>query len=127
MPANAVAWRESEWWLTKLHVIQAWRSGEGAGVTIAVLADGVDATQADLTGRVIGGPDFTGSRRIPGGPHYGIIGAGLASLIAGHRHGRQSAYGIYGVAGPAKILSVRVNLSPGDSLWSHTSVTTKPD
>jgi len=125
MPANAVAWRQSEWWLSKLHVIQAWRSGEGAGVTIAVLADGVDATQADLTGRVIGGPDFTGSQRIPGGPHYGIIGTGLASLIAGHGHGRKSANGIYGVAGRARILSVRVTLSPGDPLWSKTSLTSK--
>src|SRR5260221_9778450 len=110
MPANAVAWRQSEWWLSKLHVIQAWRSGEGAGVTIAVLADGVDATQADLTGRVIGGPDFTGSRRIPGGPPYGIIGTGLARLIAGHGHGRKSTKGIYGGASRARILAGRSTL-----------------
>ena len=125
MPANAVAWRQSEWWLSKLHVIQAWRSGEGAGVTIAVLADGVDAKQADLIGTVTSGPDFTGSQRIPGAPHYGTIGTGLASLIAGHGHGRKSASGIYGVAGRAKILSVRVTLSPGDPLWSNTGLTSK--
>jgi hypothetical protein len=125
MPAHAVAWRQSEWWLSKLHVIQAWHSGEGAGVTIAVLADGVDPKQADLTGRVISGPDFTGSHRIPGGPHYGIIGTGLASLIAGHGHGKNSASGVYGVAGDARILSVRVTLSPGDPLWSNVGITSK--
>jgi Subtilase family len=125
MPAHAVAWRQSEWWLSKLHVIQAWRSGEGAGVTIAVLADGVDASQADLTGRVISGPDFVGSQRNPGGPHYGVIGTGLASLIAGHGHGSNSASGIYGVASDARVLSVRVTLSPGDPLWSNVGVTSK--
>ncbi len=125
MPAHAIAWRQSEWWLSKLHVIQAWRGGEGAGVTIAVLADGVDARQADLTGRVISGPDFTGSQRTPGRPHYGIIGTGLASLIAGHGHGRNSASGINGIAADAKILSVRVTLSPGDPLWSNAGLTSK--
>src|SRR5262250_712555 len=110
MPAHAVAWRQSEWWLSKLHVIQAWRSGEGAGVTIAVLADGVDTTQTDLTGRVTSGPDLTGSKRTPGGPHYGTIGTGIASLIAGHGHGKNSASGSYGVANDARILSIRVTL-----------------
>src|SRR5258708_13138333 len=125
MRAHAIAWRQSEWWLSKLHVIQAWRGGEGAGVTIAVLADGVDARQADLTGRVISGPDFTGSQRTAGRPDYGIIGTGLASLIAGHGHGRNSASGINGIAADAKILSVRVTLSPGDPLWSNAGLTSK--
>ena len=74
LPANADSWRQAEWWLTKLHVTEAWRGGGGAGVTVAVLADGVDASQADLTGRVIAGPDFTRSGRIAGRPHYGVIG-----------------------------------------------------
>ncbi len=126
--AHSDTWRQSEWWLTKLHVIQAWRSGEGAGVTVAVLADGVDARQADVSGRIITGPDFTGSNRMPGGPHYGVIGTGLASLIAGHGHGGRSSQGIYGVAGDARILSLRVTLSPGDPLWSRTALTSRlPD
>jgi hypothetical protein len=125
VPAHADAWRQSEWWLTRLHVVQAWRSGEGAGVTIAVLADGVVARQADLTGRVVTGPDFTGSHRVPGGPHYGVIGTGLASLIAGHGHGSKTAQGIYGVASDARILSVRVTLSPDDPLWTRTALTSR--
>ncbi|MGN6792257.1 MAG: S8 family serine peptidase [Streptosporangiaceae bacterium] len=125
MLAHADTWRQSEWWLTKQHVIQAWRSGEGAGVTVAVLADGVDARQADLSGRVITGPDFTGSKRAAGGKYYGVIGTGLASLIAGHGHGSNSARGIDGIASQARILSVRVTLSPGDPLWSHAAMTSR--
>lgn len=125
MSAHADTWRQSEWWLNKLHVVQAWHSSVGAGVTIAVLADGVDANQADLKGRVTTGPDFTGSKRTPRGPHYGIIGTGLASLIAGHGHGGRAADGIYGVAAQARILSVRVTLSPGDPLWSKTGLTSR--
>jgi hypothetical protein len=125
MSAHADTWRQSEWWLGKLHVVQAWHSSAGAGVTIAVLADGVDANQADLTGRVTGGPDFTGSQRTPGGPDYGIFGTGLASLIAGHGHGGKAADGICGIASKARILSVRVTLSPGDPLWSNTGLTSR--
>ena len=125
MPAHAGTWRQSEWWLTKLHVTQAWRGGEGAGVTIAVLADGVEPRQADLTGRVITGPDFTDSKRIAGGSYYGTIGTGLASLIAGHGHGSTSAHGIVGIASKAQILSLRVTLSPGDPLWSRSALTSR--
>jgi Subtilase family len=123
--AHADSWRQSEWWLGKLHVVQAWHSSSGAGVMIAVLADGVDANQADLTGRVISGPDFTGSKRSPGGRDYGVIGTGLASLIAGHGHGSKDASGIHGIAAQATILSVRVTLSPGDPLWSNTRLTSR--
>jgi len=127
MPAHADTWRDSEWWLSKLHVIQAWRSGAGAGagVTVAVLADGVAAGQADLSGRVIAGPDFTRSNRHAGSKYYGVIGTGLASLIAGHGHGSNSASGIYGIARGARILSVRVTLSPGDPLWSRGALTSR--
>lgn len=123
--AHADTWRQSEWWLAKLHVVQAWHSSSGARVMVAVLADGVDANQADLTGRVISGRDFTGSKRSPGGPDYGVIGTGLASLIAGHGHGNKDASGIHGIAAQATILSVRVTLSPDDPLWSNTGLTSR--
>jgi hypothetical protein len=130
LPALAGTSPRSEWWLSKLHVTQAWRTGGGAGVTIAVLADGVNASQPDLTGRVTSGPDFTRSNRTSRGAYYGVIGTGLASLIAGHGHGQKSASGaysagIYGVADKASILAVRVTLSPGDPLWSNTSITSR--
>jgi Subtilase family len=127
MPAYAGTVQQHEWWLSTLHVTQAWRSGYGGGVTVAVLADGVDARQPDLAGSVITGPDFTKSNRKPTGPYFGTVGTGLASLIVGHGHGatKPSGWheaGIYGIADRARILSVRVTLSPGDPLWSSGSI-----
>src|SRR5262249_49866670 len=43
----------------------------------------------------------------------------------GHGHGSKAAEGIYGIAARARILSVRVTLSPGDPLWSNTGLTSK--
>ncbi len=128
-PAFAGSVVQREWWLTKLHVTQAWRTSDGGGITVAVLADGVDASP-DLSGSVINGPDFTHSGRKAGGKYYGTIGTGLASLIAGHGYGAKTKggrrlYGIYGIVDEAKILSVRVTLSPHDPLWSNSKVTSR--
>src|ERR1022692_1082106 len=123
MPALAVSVQQREWWLGALHVTQAWQMNHGTGVTVAVLADGVAASQSDVVGSVVSGPDFTGSPRHAGGPHFGIVGTGLASLIAGHGHGKNGASGVFGVAPGVKILSVRVTLSPGDPLWSDGKFT----
>jgi hypothetical protein len=110
--------RDSEWWLQALHVTQAWQSSHGSGVTVAVLDTGVNASQPDLTGSVTSGPDFTNSGRVAGKPFWGIHGTEVASLIAGHGHGRDHSEGIIGVAPEAKILSVRVTLEPNDPLLS---------
>lgn len=115
-----------EWWLRTLHVVQAWRSGDGAGVTIAVLSDGVAANQRYLGGSVLPGPDFTKSGRAPGNRYFGVLGTSLASLIIGH--GKVGSRPVDGVAPGAKILSIRVTLSPGDPLWSDNRITSKlPD
>jgi hypothetical protein len=123
---------QRDWWINALHVTQAWRTTDGSGITVAVLADGVDASQADVAGHVIEGPDFTRSGRHQGGPYFGIVGTGLASLIAGHGHGKtssgQASAGVHGVAGGTRILSVRVTLSPRDPLWSNSGITSRlPD
>ena len=93
-----------------MHVLQAWRSGNGSGITVALLSDGVSAKQPYLAGSVVNGPDFTGSDRSPHGPYYGRIGTSLASLIAGHGRvgARSSNNWVYGIAPAAKILSIRV-------------------
>ena len=57
-PALADTVRNNEWWLSSLHVTQAWLSTKGTGVTVAVLSTGVDTTQPDLAGSVITGRDF---------------------------------------------------------------------
>jgi hypothetical protein len=120
-PAFADTVRNNEWWLSSLHVTQAWLSTKGTGVTIAVLDTGVDSTQPDLTGSVATGRDFTGSGRAAGGQFWGVNGTAVASLIAGHGHGPHHADGVIGVAPEAKILSVRVTLENNDPLLTNAT------
>lgn len=120
-PAAAASVRGSEWWLSELGVRQAWTTTKGSGVTVAVLSDGVDASQADLTGSVTSARNLV-SGAPSSGQFFGQAGTGLASLIAGHGHGAGDASGIIGVAPQAKILSVPVTLPSTDPLLGQTSV-----
>lgn len=97
--------RSQQWALGALHVPQAWSYSKGRGVTVAVLDTGVDGRQADLTGQVTEGPDYTGGVRRPGTRYWGRHGTSMASVIAAHGHGQSS--GILGVAPESRILSIR--------------------
>jgi subtilisin family serine protease len=103
-PAYADAIREEQYQLRALDISTAWRSSTGAGVTVAVLDSGVDASHPDLAGQVLPGADFvdgsTDGRR-------DLVGHGttVAALIAG-RNDKSS--GVAGIAPAAKILPVRV-------------------
>ncbi|HEU5416733.1 MAG TPA: S8 family serine peptidase, partial [Streptosporangiaceae bacterium] len=126
-PAFADQVRNQEWWLSALQVRQAWQASSGAGVTVAVLSDGVSSTQADIAGTVTTGPDFTGTAQATG-PFFGQQGTAIASLIAGRGHGAGHASGILGVAPRSRILSVRVTLDPADTaLDSATAGARLPD
>ena len=109
-------YRSQQWTLDALHIPRSWKYSRGNGVTVAVLDTGVDGHQADLSGRVIDGPDFTGHTRKPGGRYWGRHGTEMASLIAGHGHGAGAAAGVMGVAPDAKILSIRVTWELGDPI-----------
>jgi Subtilase family len=132
LPASAqqAPTRAAQWWLTALNVSRAWQlaPGEGKGVTVAVLSTGVDAAHKDLTGSVVSGPDYSGSGRKAGGPYWGEEGTAVASLVAGHGHGKNGASGITGIAPAARILSIRVTLEYDDPLNSDAALTRRiPD
>ena len=112
-----------EWWLGGLHVTQAWRTTEGAGITVAVLGTGVAAGHPDLSGSVSTGPDYTGAGRTVAGLFWGIDGTEVAGVIAGHGHGTGRESGVLGIAPAAKILSIRVNLEYNDPLNSDPAIT----
>jgi subtilisin family serine protease len=96
--------RDGEWQLRALGANTAWRYSTGAGVTVAVLDSGVDASHADLAGQVLPGADFvdgsTDGRRDPVGH-----GTTVAALIAGRA---DDGSGVAGIAPGAHILPVRV-------------------
>lgn len=113
-PASASQLTNHEWWLGLLRMHDVWHISKGAGVTVAVVGNGVDDRLGDLRGQVLPGIDFTGMSP------YGRLdksdqpdGGGLsdstqaAAMIAGTGKG----YGYLGMAPAAKILPVKI----GDS------------
>ena len=119
--ASADQVRQSEYWLRTLNVTSAWVASRGAGVTVAVLSDGVNPNQPDLTGAVTPSP-APGGAPIASGQYFGEQGTAIASLIAGHGHGLGRNAGIIGVAPLARILSVPVTLPADDPALSQTAV-----
>jgi subtilisin family serine protease len=122
MPAaHADQIRHREWWLRKLGVTAAWPTSQGSGVTVAVLSDGIEASNADLAGAVSAAPALTGAPQATG-QYFGEDGTAIASLIAGRGHGAGGSAGILGVAPAAKILSIAVTLPANDPELSQSSV-----
>ena len=83
-----------------------WPFSHGAGVTVAVLDSGVDASHRQLAGKVLPGISY-----VPEAPPVGSIdcvpfGTAVASVIAAQP---VEGYGFYGLADEATILPVRVS------------------
>ncbi|GAA1089676.1 S8 family serine peptidase [Streptomyces javensis] len=101
---------DSEWALTALKAERAWKFSKGAGVTVAVIGTGVDASHPDLRGRVVRGKDFAGGT---GG--YGTRDGGktaeqsthAAGIIAGTGRNYRGD-GVYGLAPKAKVMPLGV-------------------
>ncbi|WP_026413864.1 S8 family serine peptidase [Actinomadura oligospora] len=96
--------------LASLDVPRAWAASRGRGVTVAVLDSGVDASQADLAGSVVTGPDYAAGAAPDGTVPKRLHGTNMASIIAGHGHGPGGADGMVGVAPEARVLALRVIL-----------------
>jgi subtilisin family serine protease len=100
--------------LDQIDVPAAWQTTKGAGVTVAVLDTGVDASAPDLAGDVTTGPDYTAGADPPGYQPPLEHGTYIASLIGGHGSGPGDAFGVIGVAPESRILAVRVILDDGE-------------
>lgn len=82
---------------------EVWSRSRGAGVTIAVVDSGVDATLPELTGRVTAGADI-----VTGAGRAGIDCLGTGTAMAGIVAADRSAGSRSGVAPEAGVLPVRL-------------------
>jgi len=96
--------RAEQWHVKTLNLAGAWTYSYGAGVTVAVIDSGVDATHKDLQGQVLPGLDLVDD---DGDGDTDLVGHGttVSAIIAGRN---DDSVGVVGIAPKAKILPVRV-------------------
>jgi type VII secretion-associated serine protease mycosin len=96
--------RAEQWHVKTLNLPGAWTYSHGAGVTVAVIDSGVDATHKDLQGQVLPGLDLVDD---DGDGDTDLVGHGttVSAIIAGRN---DDNVGVVGIAPKAKILPVRV-------------------
>lgn len=104
--ASPATTQAQQWWIERLGLQQAWQLSRGAGVTVAVLDRGVDATFADLKGAVVPGFVAGGSGDGRTDIDPAIHGTRMADEIAG----RGTGFGLLGVAPLATIMPVVIRL-----------------
>ena len=125
-PADAVPRpRSDEWWFSAWGVEKdVWPLSTGAGVTVAILDTGVNASLPELSGVVLKGADTTGEKgdgRKDLDEDEAGHGSGLSGLIAGQGGGTT---GYVGIAPGAKILPVHVTSRLGDSTGYYEAIAT---
>jgi serine protease len=110
-------YRAQQWDLTKIHDSAAWATSTGAGVTVAVIDTGVDASHPDLAGQVLPGIDYvsdtSGTSTDPNG--HGTHVAGTIAALTGN------GVGVSGFAPDAKILPIRVLGANGSGSMSDAA------
>lgn len=113
-PAAADQVRERQYWLKDYRIQEAWQVTRGAGVRIAIIDTGIDASHQDLRGAVVGGADFSGvgsaNGLTPVGPER-RHGTMVASLAAGR--GNNQVDGVLGSAPEAELLSLSMSFGGG--------------
>ncbi|MGW7758307.1 S8 family serine peptidase [Streptomyces violaceusniger] len=103
--ASAQDISSQQWYLKDMQADSMWKVSKGKGVTVAVIDTGVDASRAELRGRVLEGTDASAKATDPHNDPNGH-GTNIAGLIAGSGE----AGGIQGLAPEAKILPVKASL-----------------
>jgi thermitase len=106
----------SAWHLAKIGAPAAWDVGSGAGVTVAILDTGVDASHPDLANRMVAGWNWfdnnSDTRDVYG---HGTLVAGAAAASS------NNSIGVAGLAGQARIMPIRVSDLSGYASWSALS------
>ncbi|BCJ41847.1 hypothetical protein GCM10010168_75350 [Actinoplanes ianthinogenes] len=116
-PTGSDLYRSRQWDLGTMRAVDAWQTSTGAGVTVAVVDTGVDATNVDLSGKVLTGWDATtdkaGGNIDPNG--HGTHVAGTIGAVTGN------TIGVSSVAPDVKILPVRVLGANGSGYMSDAA------
>ena len=106
-PASADAIRDREYWISDYGFQKAWKITKGAGVKVAIIDTGIDATHPDLQDAVTLGLDVSSDETYAEQnpiQDFGFHGTMVASLLAGRGHDKNS--GVIGVAPEAEIISI---------------------
>jgi serine protease len=117
VPVGTDTYRGQQWDFAKIRVADAWQKSTGAGVTVAVIDTGVDASHPDLAGQVLPGIDLVaGTSGISTDPNgHGTHVSGTIAAATGN------GVGISGIAAGAKILPIRVLGADGSGYMSDTA------
>ncbi|WP_297744234.1 S8 family serine peptidase [Nitrosomonas sp.] len=91
------------WHLPKISAPAAWDNSQGSGITIAILDSGVDSKHPDLAAKMVSGWNFYDNNSNTSDVYgHGTKVAGATAAAT------NNSTGIAGVAGQAKIMSIRV-------------------
>lgn len=98
----------SEWDLPTIGAPTAWNTSIGAGVTVAILDSGVDATHPDLQGQLVPGWNFYDNNSNTADVYgHGTKVAGVVGAIG------NNGVGVTGVAWGARVMPIRVTDTSG--------------
>jgi type VII secretion-associated serine protease mycosin len=117
VPDGTDPYRSYQWDFTKLNVAAAWQLSTGAGVTVAVIDSGVEASHPDLAGQVLPGLDLvtdtSGTSTDPNG--HGTHVAGTIAARTGN------GTGVSAVAPHVQILPIRTLDASGSGVMSDVA------